>query len=304
MFSYELDREIKQAFNIIDKDYCDTFDKIYPLINENINGYIKEFNLKDKSLVTVGSSSDQIINAVLYGCRDIKVIDLCPFVKHYFNLKKSALLTLNYDQYQKYFCELIGSKTNSDLFDKKIYLMLRDKLGKIDYLSLLFWDTLYNKYSSKMIRYRLFQDGAFESGYITKYSPYLMSEADYDKLKLKIRNIHPSFINGNILDLNYYLENEKIDNVFLSNVYDYLKDDKINLQQFKILITKINNMLNDGGKALISYLYGTNTNDNLDNFKNNNLYPELRYETFTGVRGLYFNDDTKDTAVILEKKKK
>lgn len=302
MISYELNQEIKQAINIIELMRLNGFEKIYSCTNENINGYINDFDLEGNSLLTVGSSLDQVINTILYGCRDITVIDLCPFVKHYFNLKKAALLTLNYDQFQTYFYEI--DKHDFDLFNRKTYFMLRDKLGKIDYLSLLFWDALYNKYNEKTIRYRLFQNDAFETDCITEYNPYLMTERNYNSLRLKIRNIHPRFINGNILDLDYYLDKEKFDNVFLSNVYDYQSKDEFLLQRFKELISKIDNRLNEDGKALIAYLYGTNTNSKLSDFKQNNIYSNLTYTNFKGVRGMYFDNDIKDTAVILEKKKK
>lgn len=43
------------------------FSKLYPFTTENIAGYIDNFNLKNKSLLTVGSSGDQVINAALKG---------------------------------------------------------------------------------------------------------------------------------------------------------------------------------------------------------------------------------------------
>ena len=199
MISYELNKEIKQAINIIEQIHFNGFEKIYSCANENINGYINEFNLEGNSLLTVGSSADQVINAVLYDCRDITVIDLCPFVKHYFNLKKAALLTLDYQQFQKYFYEYSNLGVNEDLFSRKTYFMLRDKLGKIDYLSLLFWDALYNRYKERIIRNRLFQNDVIETDCSQDYNPYLMCDEDYNKLRLKIRNIHPNFISGNIV---------------------------------------------------------------------------------------------------------
>ena len=48
-----------------------SFFQIYSFTTENINGYMQFFELKDKSLLTVGSSSDQAINATLVRCNDI-----------------------------------------------------------------------------------------------------------------------------------------------------------------------------------------------------------------------------------------
>ena len=64
------------------------------------------FDLKDKSLLTVGSSGDQVINASLKNCKDITVLDINPFTKYYFNLKKAAILTLKYEEFCKFFCYL------------------------------------------------------------------------------------------------------------------------------------------------------------------------------------------------------
>ena len=66
--------------------------------NENIKGYIKRFPLEDKKLLTVGSSADTVINASLYGCKDITLYDICPYVKYYYDLKIASLLSLNYNQ--------------------------------------------------------------------------------------------------------------------------------------------------------------------------------------------------------------
>ena len=38
---------------------------LYPFTTENINGYLPYFELKGKSLLTVGSSCDQAINACI-----------------------------------------------------------------------------------------------------------------------------------------------------------------------------------------------------------------------------------------------
>lgn len=58
--------QLKQMENYIDKNRSEcSFYTLYPFTTENINGYIDLFNLKDKSLLILGSSSDQAINAGL-----------------------------------------------------------------------------------------------------------------------------------------------------------------------------------------------------------------------------------------------
>ena len=74
-FDIVLDNAIKRCEGLViyDKAFNKGFNQIYPFATENISGYIDKFDLKDKSLLTVGSSGDQVINAILYGCKKISV---------------------------------------------------------------------------------------------------------------------------------------------------------------------------------------------------------------------------------------
>ncbi len=77
--------------------------KIYPFATENVSGYIGEFKLKDKSLLTVGSSGDQAINAVLRNCKDITLYDIAPESLYYYYLKCAGLICLNKDEFLEFF---------------------------------------------------------------------------------------------------------------------------------------------------------------------------------------------------------
>ena len=81
-----------------------TFDKIYPFTTENISGYINQFDLENKSFLTVGSSCDQVINASLKGCKDITLLDICPYTQDYYYLKTTAIEELDYDDFLKFLC--------------------------------------------------------------------------------------------------------------------------------------------------------------------------------------------------------
>lgn len=84
--------------------------KVYSFATENINGYIDYFDLKNKSLLTVGSSGDQILNAYYKGCRDITLIDVNPFAKYYINLKIAGVISLTYQEFQEFFCKNLSEK--------------------------------------------------------------------------------------------------------------------------------------------------------------------------------------------------
>ena len=60
--------------------YISEFSKIYPFTTENISGYINYFDFQNKSLLTVGSSFDQVLNAYMCGVRDITLYDINPYI--------------------------------------------------------------------------------------------------------------------------------------------------------------------------------------------------------------------------------
>ena len=67
------------------------FDSIYPFATENVSGYFEKLNLLGKSILTVGSSLDQLFNAVICGATEITVFDINPNVRDYFEWKKEML---------------------------------------------------------------------------------------------------------------------------------------------------------------------------------------------------------------------
>lgn len=73
---------------------------VYPFTTENISGYIKNMELKDKSLLTLGSSLDQAYNALLLGASDVCVFDINVNVEEFHKIKSD--LVLNKDRNQLY----------------------------------------------------------------------------------------------------------------------------------------------------------------------------------------------------------
>ena len=78
----ECSNKIELAQKVIDSDLENGFNKLYSFTTENIKDYISSFDLNNKSLLTVGSSADQAINAILNGCKDVTIMDINPFVKY------------------------------------------------------------------------------------------------------------------------------------------------------------------------------------------------------------------------------
>ena len=56
-------------------------DYIYPFTTEMISGYFDKLDLKEKTVLTVGSSIDQGLNALLLGAKNVTVFDINPNIE-------------------------------------------------------------------------------------------------------------------------------------------------------------------------------------------------------------------------------
>lgn len=273
------------------------FSKLYPFTTENIAGYIDNFNLKNKSLLTVGSSGDQVINAALKGCQDITVLDINQFTKFYYYLKSAAIINLTYNdflKFLKYRCYPSTFKNNEkDVLKFELYDKLRDYLRKADYESYLFWEELLFNYDGKTIRTRLF---TFDEGQIKENrgcNNYLKTEDNYNKAKKYLQSLHPTFINNDILDIHL---DRSFDNIWLSNIANYMQKEEI-----KQMIENMDKYLKIGGKMLVSYLYQIRENTlyqknwpiiyNLDEIRELlSNYPLEKLIEFQSTRGIIFDE--------------
>mgnify|MGYP004568271315 FL=1 len=294
---------------ILDEASMNGFEEIYPFTTENIAGYIDYFDLQDKSLLTVGSSGDQIINAAFKGAKDITLLDINPYAKYYYYLKAAGILELNltdfneffrYNDYPKVF------KYNKKVFDKASYKKLKSTLKSLDNDSYLFWDELFDMYQPDHIRFSLFSNDEYGTSVLGKSNLYLKSENTYDETKTKLKELRPEFINEDIFKSNL---TKNYDNIWLSNIACYLYQDKI-----KGMTDKFADKLAVDGKLLISYLYSIDMNTEYDDdwspiydLKNDlELLKEYSpiFHFFKGVNGIKHNDDDiKDSVLIYQKKK-
>lgn len=100
------------------------FDSIYPFATENVNGYFEKLNLLGKSILTVGSSLDQLFNAVICGATEITVFDINPNVRDYFEWKKEMLKKCKRQNFVKYLLQNLKEDLvfSNDVMDiDKIY---------------------------------------------------------------------------------------------------------------------------------------------------------------------------------------
>jgi len=290
-------------------DFADRkgFTSLYPFTTESISGYLSLFDLNNKSLVTVGSSFDQVFNAALYGCYDQTVVDICPYAKFYFYLKKAALIALDYNSFLNFFCYVDfprSFKYNEAAFNINSFLKIKPVLRFLDYDSYLFWDELFSLFEPIVIRQELFERDEYKIGVLKQMNPYLSDENSYRIMQKKVLNVNPKIMIDDVLDV---VLPKTYDNIFLSNILQY------DASNIKILVDRLNPHLNNGGRLLISYLYDTTRDTEYckdwsaiyDLDKTFELLQDYNptLESFTGVHGfIHDNVNCKDSVLVYRKR--
>ena len=289
------------------KGISSRFAQLYPFTTENIMGYIDEFYLKGKSLLTIGSSCDQAINALMVGCEDVTILDICPFTKFYFYLKKAGLLEFSYEEFQNYFCYKDFPKTfqdNQDVLNRDLFYKLRVTLKSLDYASYDFWNDLYRCNKPISIRERIFSFDEEKICVLKQMNLYLKDEANFSECKKKIEYFDPKIVNNDIFEVEF---NRKFDNIWLSNLAQYLSNER-----FKKIFERMIENLNENGKLLMCYLYQTQNNTKycsdwapVYNLKETyNFFEDylIELQSFIGVHGILHDmENSKDSILVYKK---
>ena len=283
------------------------FANLYHFTTENIYGYINKFDLNNKSLLTVGSSGDQVINASLFNCKNITVVDICPYTKFYFYLKKASILTLEYEEFLEFFCYSNYSKVNDGnkgIFNKEKFIKIRNILRLLDYEPYLFWDDLFQEFNSVQIRTGVFSEDYDYVNVLKKVNPYMYNEEYFKKTKEMIKNINPKFITDDICKIKLF---EEFDNIWLSNIGTYYS-----IEELKEIVESLSLYLKENGQMLMCYLYETKEDtpyqeewpDVYNLKKTIPLFKEYitEFYTFEGINGISNNDDDIKDSVLIYKK--
>lgn len=241
-----------------------TFFKLYPFSNENLEGYFKFFQYYHKSALVTGSSSDQVLNLINHNCNNITFFDINPFIEYYFGLKKAAIQVLEPKEFLSFFGVSFELTKNRFLFNEKTYVRLESYL---DDKTKLFWESLFNDFNPKIIGNNLFIENVLNRKELFNNLGYLQ-EKNYYLLRDRFINVEISFLRNNLIDLDGF--EGKYDYIFLSNIFDYIFDfyshkgylkDKIILLKYYDFIMKLLNLLNDDGKMLLHYFWNCSDNE-------------------------------------------
>lgn len=70
------------------------FQAVYPFTTENITGYITQMDIKNKDILTLGSSCDQAFNSLLLGANEVTIFDINERIEEYYELKRKLILQI------------------------------------------------------------------------------------------------------------------------------------------------------------------------------------------------------------------
>ena len=272
----QVDIDIKSVQDKIEQNTkSKAFQTIYPFTTENCASYIKNLQVNNCSVLTVGSSADQAFRAKIEGANDITIYDICPFTKYYFYLKKAALLELSKEEYAQL---LYTQPLKRSLFQKVVPTLYQENKD-----SYHFFQTLLQNYTEDKVANTLFTKDKLSLTTIRYINAYLNSENDYLLVREKIKSLHPTFITGDILQANRYLQQQQYDRIILSNISQYLEyfyPTNSNYHQlFFEAFQNLETHLSEEGSMQLAYLYS---------FSKKDLFEDDPFLAIQNIRKLYF----------------
>lgn len=116
------------------------FQKIYPFTTESISGYITKMDIKDKMVLTLGSSCDQALNSLLLGAKDVTIFDINEQVKNFYELKRKLILSTSREDLREKLINELNSKDflyfneiflNDSLIKMNLYLQNDENYNKL-----------------------------------------------------------------------------------------------------------------------------------------------------------------------------
>lgn len=129
-FDLAYEKLFMPEYYITESNY--TLDKAFAISNEKLDELFKSLNLKGKKVLTVGSSGDQALNAILKGCKEITIVDANIFARPFIEYKFAAIRTFDYKTFSDIFIK-------HDFFSWRVYSKMSHLLSKD---TKIFWDAL------------------------------------------------------------------------------------------------------------------------------------------------------------------
>lgn len=234
----------------------ENYNKIYQTQTENSRELFPRLSSHWQNSLWIGGSGDQPINGILYGSRNVKVVDINPLAIHYILLRVAALEALNQEEFLSFFTLEKRENTNLKLSFVKIEPYLQENHTNFEQDPVLFWKTLINNYTKQEIFENLFYDdsteiqGNYQKQTMLTKNPYL-DKKFYYYLKNAIKRAHIQVYNQDIKEIHKICEPATLDKIYLSNVFLEMNFTLEEYQSF--LDNEIYPLLSPEGEAMTAY---------------------------------------------------
>lgn len=188
------------------------FDPSYLWTNEDMKLYPKE-NLKGKNILTITSSGDHALNAILNGATNIDSFDVNVFSKYVSALKIAMIKKYGYYDFFKRMKWIENVESLNFNSKENIIDSVRKYLSCDEYL---FWSTFERLRTNNKVR---FNDVINVYGNL-KLNAYV-DIFEYNKLKRKLKCASVMYYDSDVINVAKNVS-KKYDRVFLSNVLEYV----------------------------------------------------------------------------------
>lgn len=214
--------------------------------NERLQEYMPKLNLESKRVATVGSSGDQLLNAIYYGAKNITLVDGNPYSRAYIEYKIALIRNLCFDDFNEVYI-----LDNHELFNYKTYSRISHDLS-IPVRQ--FWDKIILEQPNSIdvhapSAYKIF-NALMTYGIMEFSGDFYRCENQYNQLQAKLlqNNYNIDYVYSEFDEFANNLEGT-FDAIILSNIYDYVDDEEFATHVRKLYDTK----LNPGGKIQAQY---------------------------------------------------
>lgn len=247
--------------NSLNADFCE-YSKMYLMTTENIKDYLSIFDLTDKEVLSVCGSGDQLLNAYLFGAKNVTCFDINYLALLFLRFKVEFIKNLSYSE----FCQFFIQDKNYMFLDSNIYLKLRSVLDN-DLKE--FFDFNFLEHSQEDKYNLFFYKFNIYLSKLKQINNYFSQEA-YDKLSKILQTKEIDIIQSDISSLPERLS-RNYDFMLFSNISDYIEGmyPENSLLNYKELIKRFLEYLNKDGIIQTGYIYDIKRNNKLNVFASN-----------------------------------
>jgi SAM-dependent methyltransferase len=204
-----------------------------------VSSYYSVLGIKDKRILSIIGSGDQIIDAYFLGAKEVFGFDINKYASFMLELKVAAIFNLTYLEFIKFF----GSNMNNGALDFKLYNHLKKDLSK---KAEKFFTKIYQEFDGngkKLIKSDYFRQRSMMKTSAYRINTFLKNEKSYLRCReiMENKKLQSLELDINDIAISKNLKG-KFDIINLSNVLNYLTANTSDSDILKVLDKVIKNV--------------------------------------------------------------